>query len=109
MDALIAVLLIAGLVFFSGGTVGILRFPDAYTRLHAAGKMDTMGSLLTTVALALATLKPLGLSDLLTAAKIILIVAFVFVASPTATHAIVDAGLRAGLEPWQKQGARERK
>jgi len=31
-----------------------------------------------------------------------LIIIFVFIASPTATHAIVDAGVRAGLAPWVK-------
>ena len=43
-----------------------------------------------------------SLGTLLTSAKIILIVVFVFLASPTATHAIVDAGVRAGLAPWTK-------
>ena len=33
---------------------------------------------------------------------LILIVVFVFLSSPTATHAIVDAGVRAGLAPWTK-------
>ena len=39
---------------------------------------------------------------LLTALKIILIVVFIFLTSPTATHAILDAGVRAGLKPWRK-------
>jgi multicomponent Na+:H+ antiporter subunit G len=39
---------------------------------------------------------------LLTSVKILLILVFVFLASPTATHAIVDAGVRAGLSPWEK-------
>jgi len=45
----------------------------------------------------------LGLASLLTALKIILIVVFVFITSPTATHAIIDAGVRAGLNPWKKE------
>jgi multicomponent Na+:H+ antiporter subunit G len=39
---------------------------------------------------------------LLTSLKILLIVVFIFLASPTATHGIVDAGVRAGLAPWTK-------
>jgi multicomponent Na+:H+ antiporter subunit G len=39
---------------------------------------------------------------LLTSLKMMLILVFVFLASPTATHAIVDAGVRAGLAPWTK-------
>ena len=46
MDILTIFLLLCGLVFFTGGAVGILRFPDFYSRLHPAGKLDTMGSLL---------------------------------------------------------------
>jgi multicomponent Na+:H+ antiporter subunit G len=38
-----------------------------------------------------------------TSFKMMLIVLFVFVLSPTATHAIVDAGVRAGLKPWTKE------
>lgn len=102
MDIIVAVFLICGLVFFTGGAVGILRFPDFYSRLHPAGKLDTMGSLLMLVGLALFNLHHLSLGALLTSVKIILIVVFVFLASPTAIHGIVDAGVRAGLTPWTK-------
>jgi multicomponent Na+:H+ antiporter subunit G len=94
--------ILGGLVFFTGGTLGILRFPDFYSRLHPAGKLDTMGALLVLVGLVLYSLFPLTVTSLLTSLKIMLIVVFVFLASPTATHAIVDAGTRAGLEPWKK-------
>ncbi len=52
--------------------------------------------------MALYTLQELSIASLLTAFKIILIVAFVFFTSPTATHAIIDAGVRAGLGHWTK-------
>ena len=94
--------LILGLVFFSGGCVGILRLPDFYTRLHAAGKLDTLGSLLMMSGLALHTALQLTPSAALTAFKLMLIVVFIFLSSPTATHSIVDAGIRAGLEPWTR-------
>jgi multicomponent Na+:H+ antiporter subunit G len=102
MDIIVCVLLFAGLFFFTGGAVGILRFPDFYSRLHPAGKLDTLGSLLAMTAFALYNLHHFSLGALLTSLKIILILVFVFVASPTATHAIVDAGVRAGLEPWTR-------
>ena len=100
MRILSTLLLICGLVFFTGGTVGILRFPDFYSRLHPAGKLDTFG-LVTTMG-ALAVYVTFHLHEPLTALKIVLIVVFVFITSPTATHAIVDAGVRAGLRPWKK-------
>jgi multicomponent Na+:H+ antiporter subunit G len=100
MNWIAAILLILGLVFFLGGCVGILRLPDFYTRLHAAGKLDTLGSLLMMLGLALYSVLPLSLGAVLTALKLMMIVVFLFLSSPTATHSIVDAGLRAGLEPW---------
>jgi len=102
MDIIVCILLFTGIFFFTGGAIGILRFPDFYSRLHPAGKLDTLGTLLAMMALALFNLHHLSIGALLTSLKIILIVIFVFVASPTATHAIVDAGVRAGLTPWTK-------
>lgn len=102
MTWIVTAFLIFGLVFFTGGCVGLLRLPDFYTRLHAAGKLDTLGSLLMMLGLALFSALPLTLGALLTALKLMLIVVFIFLSSPTATHSIVDAGLRAGLEPWTR-------
>ena len=102
MDILVVLFLFVGLFFFTGGAVGILRFPDFYSRLHPAGKLDTLGLLLSLIGLALYNLHHFTLGAVLTSLKILLIVVFVFLASPTATHAIVDAGIRAGLAPWTK-------
>lgn len=103
MRIIIAILLICGLIFFTGGSVGIIRYPDFYTRLHPAGKLDTGGLVLTMTAFALYTIQPMTLEAVITSVKIMLIVVFVFITSPTAIHAIVDAGVRAGLKPWQKE------
>ena len=94
------VLIVLGLFFFTGGSIGILRFPDFFSRLHPAGKLDSMGLLMTLAGMALYTARDLSLPAILTALKILLIVVFVFITSPTATHAILDAGVRAGLGPW---------
>lgn len=102
VDVIVVICLVAGLIFFAGGTVGLLRFPDFYSRLHPAGKLDTSGALLVLFGLALHQLFPLTLGSVLTCLKLMLIVVFIFLASPTATHAISDAGFRAGLEPWKK-------
>jgi len=102
LNGIVIVLMFCGLVFFTGGGIGILRFPDFYTRLHPAGKLDTLGSLLMMTSAAIFSLHDLTLSNALTSVKIMLIVVFIFLSSPTATHAIMDAGVRAGLEPWEK-------
>lgn len=108
MSFFITILLIFGLVFFAGGSVGIIRFPDFYSRLHPAGKLDTGGLVITMSAFALYTVQPLTMTAVMTSVKIILILVFVFITSPTAIHSIVDAGTRAGLEPWEKKKGRNR-
>ncbi len=102
LNAIVIIFLFSGLVFFTGGGIGIIRFPDFYTRLHPAGKLDTLGSLLMMIGISLYNLHGISVNSVLTSIKIILIVVFIFLSSPTATHAIMDAGFRAGLRPWEK-------
>jgi len=103
MDIIVIGLTIAGLAFFFATTVGILRFPDFYSRMHAAGKGDTLSSMLMLLPLVLYNFHEANLANLLLAMKILLIGVFIFMASPTATHAIVDAGFEAGAKPWVKK------
>ncbi|MBL6970743.1 MAG: monovalent cation/H(+) antiporter subunit G [Desulfobacterales bacterium] len=100
MDIIVTLLLLCGLIFFTGGAVGIIRFPDFYSRLHPAGKLDTMGLLFVMIALAFYKLHHFSLGDVLTSLKIVFVMVFVFISSPTAIHGIVDAGVNAGLTPW---------
>lgn len=102
LNITVIIFVVLGLVLFSAGTLGILRLPDAYTRMHAAGKLDTLGSLCLLLGLAIWSGQGLDLPHLLVAAKILLILVFISIASPTATHSMVDAGMRAGIMPWRK-------
>lgn len=102
MSWLAALLICCGFVFFLGGSVGMIRLPDFYSRLHAAGMLDTMGLFLSMLGLALYLVADFSTANLLSGLKLILIVVFIFITSPTATHAIVDAGVRAGLKPWTR-------
>ncbi len=86
-------LLAVGLFFVLVGAVGVLRFPDFYTRLHAAGVTDTLGAELMLLGLMLQA------DSLYTAAKIALIGLFMFLTSPTSGHALANAAHTAGLEP----------
>ena len=88
MTGLAVVLISAGVFFLLMGAIGLLRFPDFYTRMHAAGKCDTLGSLL--VFLGLAVYQGFDVAS----AKILLIGLFIFLTSPTATHAIALAAHR---------------
>jgi multicomponent Na+:H+ antiporter subunit G len=104
VSVVVAILLIAGVFLFAVGVLGVLRFPDFYTRLHAAGKCDTLGSILVILALAIFNLQDFTFANLLVSLKILSILVFVFVASPTATHALTEAALVVGVEPWTKGG-----
>lgn len=103
MIILSALLIAIGLFFFLGGSIGIIRLPDFYSRLHAAGTVDTMGLFFTMSGLIVYLLQDFTLANVLIGLKIMLIVIFFFITSPTATHAIVDAGVRAVSEPWSKR------
>jgi multicomponent Na+:H+ antiporter subunit G len=107
MDIIVIVLTVTGMLFFFATTVGLLRFPDFYSRMHAAGKGDTLSSLLILLALVLYEFHEVNLANLLVAMKILLIVVFIFMASPTATHAITDAGFESGVKPWTKNPEEE--
>ena len=95
------VLVLAGVFFLTMGGVGLVRFPDFYTRMHAAGKCDTLGVLLVLVGLAIFE----GFT--LASAKILLIAVFLFLTSPTATHAIARAALTHKVELWTTEGRSE--
>ncbi|MEZ4485334.1 MAG: monovalent cation/H(+) antiporter subunit G [Syntrophotaleaceae bacterium] len=94
-------MVVAGL-FFAVGVLGILRFPDS-TRLHAAGKCGSLAAVLVIVGVALYNLADYSFANLLVSLKILAIAVFVFIASPTATHAITKAALVIGVEPWSRK------
>ena len=101
------ILVVTGLFFFAVGVLGILRFPDFYTRLHAAGKCDSLAAVLVIAGVALYNLADYSFANLLVSLKIMAIAVFVFIASPTATHAITKAALVIGVEPWSRKDHKE--
>lgn len=108
MNWVVTALLVSGVFFFAIGTIGILRLPDFYSRLHATGKCDTLAASLAVFAIALYNLQDLSFASVLVSWKVFAIVFFIFMASPTATHAITKAALVVGVEPWlKKKGTRK--
>jgi multicomponent Na+:H+ antiporter subunit G len=99
LDGLAYLLVFAGAAFCLIGAIGVLRFPDVYSRMHAAGITDTLGALLVLVGLMLLA----GWS--LATAKLIFILAFLWMASPTATHALAKAARHGRVEPMLSEGA----
>ena len=93
VDALSWALLMSGAVFLFVGGIGILRLPDFYCRIHAAGLTDTLGAGLILIGLMVQA------GWTLVAVKLLLIFGFLFLTSPTATHALARAALLNGLKP----------
>lgn len=93
IDILSWVCLLSGGLLGVVGGIGIHRFPDYYTRQHAAGITDTLCAMLILLGLGLQA----GLS--LAAFKLALIFVFIFFTSPTASHVLANAAMHGGLEP----------
>lgn len=92
------VLVSLGTFFFLTGTIGVLRMPDVYTRLHAAAKGDSLGTGLWLLGLALLS------GSTTVAIKLILLTVFVWVTSPTAAHCMARAAYRTGIRPDPRTG-----
>jgi multicomponent Na+:H+ antiporter subunit G len=90
-DALAVVLMLGGAFFLIAGTVGYVRLPDFFTRMHAIGKADTLGALLSLLGVAFCV----GWS--LVALKLVVVAIFIFIANPTATHALSRAAFLSGV------------
>jgi len=79
------------------GSIGLVRFPDFYTRMHATGKSDTLAVLFCLFGVAIYH----GLT--LDSIKLVLIAVFVFIANPTGTHSICRAAFRCNIKPWTRK------
>jgi multicomponent Na+:H+ antiporter subunit G len=107
LDLIVVLLLVSGLLLFAGTTIGLLRFPDFYCRVHAAGKGDTFSTMLLLSGLILYDLHDFSGAALLVGLKLFLVIVFVFISSPVATHAIIDAGYEARAPYWVKPAPSE--
>jgi multicomponent Na+:H+ antiporter subunit G len=88
-------LLATGAIFVISGGVGLLRFPDFYTRIHAAGITDTAGGGLILLGLLLQA------PDWGVAARLLIILLFIALSGPTATHTLAQAARRDGIHVWE--------
>lgn len=89
-------LLIVGAFFFFAGTVGMLRFPDVFTRLHALTKADNLGLGFLVAGLALES------GELAVALELAIIWALVLTSSSSSCQLLARAALRAGVQPWRR-------
>jgi multicomponent Na+:H+ antiporter subunit G len=90
-NAVTVALAAAGALFFLAGTLGLLRLPDFYSRVHAVTKCDTVGAGGILLALAL------HVAPHPEAFKIAMLLALVLLSSPTSGHALARAAHATGL------------
>jgi multicomponent Na+:H+ antiporter subunit G len=101
----IIIIITSGLCLFIGsflcisGGIGILRFPDFYTRMHAAGVTDTLGSGMILIGLMVLS------TDFLVFAKLVMVLLLTLLVGPTTSHVLAKAALHNGLTPKIDQGA----
>jgi multicomponent Na+:H+ antiporter subunit G len=90
--------IVSGSLFVVIGAVGTLRFPDFWSRLHAASITDSAGMIL------LVTGMCLQAGPTLITVKLLIIGLFLFITGPTSTHAVANAALVTGLRPKEGKG-----
>jgi multicomponent Na+:H+ antiporter subunit G len=93
LDVLSIVAIVAGAFFYLAGTVGLLRFPDAYTRLHALTKADNLGLVLVVIGLL-----P-QVDGVLTALKLLLVWLLVMLSSAAVSQLIARSARRRETRP----------
>ncbi len=87
--------IVTGTFFMFSAAVGILRMPDFYTRLHPAGVTDSLGAPFVLIGVAILN------GATLFSGKIILLILFMMLTSPTACHALAKAATYSGLKPYK--------
>ncbi|MDX1393008.1 MAG: monovalent cation/H(+) antiporter subunit G [Gemmatimonadota bacterium] len=92
-DLIGMVFVLSGALFAIVGAIGLLRLPDFYSRIHGAGITDTLGAGLVLTGLMLYA------GPSLAAVKLVMILLFLWITGPTATHALAKAALASGLTP----------
>jgi len=102
LDILSWILILSGGVFGIISAIGILRMPDVYTRMHAASIADTMAIGL------MFTGMMLQAGWTIVTVKLILILLFIFFASPTTTHALAKAAVAGGIKPILHEDRRKK-
>ncbi len=85
--------LIAGALFSIIGGIGLVRLPEFYSRMHGGGITDTMGAELVLIGLILLA------GPTLVAFKLLVILFFLTITSPSSCHALAKSALSKGLRP----------
>ncbi len=89
-----ALFVLGGAVFFAASAVGMMRLPDFYSRIHASGNSETLGSMLAFIGLIIYE------GATLTSLKMVLVFLIVFLANPIGSHILGKAAYKSGHKVW---------
>ena len=104
IDIIIITLVICSVLFFTLAVIGVIRFPEFYTRVHAASIGDTLSTMMLLLAVILFVLKTDGsFNSYLVSLKIFFIIVFMFLTGPTGVHTLLNAGYEIGRKPFIKK------
>ncbi|HBV85155.1 MAG TPA: cation:proton antiporter [Desulfosporosinus sp.] len=93
---LTALFLVIGCFLFMIASIGVIRFPDFYSRMHAAGKGDTMGQACIIIGLIIYS----GFNQV--SLKLLMIMIMILIINSTASHYLAKAAYTKGVKPWMK-------
>jgi multicomponent Na+:H+ antiporter subunit G len=94
LNVLVGFMLLAGGAFSLIASIGLLRLPDIYSRMHSASKAGTLGSGMILIALALFT------EDSSTMTRALAGFVFLLLTAPIAAHLLAMASYGAGYRLW---------
>jgi multicomponent Na+:H+ antiporter subunit G len=94
IEIIVGCILIVGALFALLAAVGMVRFPDLYTRMHAASKAGTLGSGLMLLALALYS------AEFSVVSRALAGIVFFLLTTPVAAHLLARAAYVTGTKPW---------
>jgi multicomponent Na+:H+ antiporter subunit G len=89
-------LMLVGLFFLFVGAIGVVRFPDVFTRSHAVGLTDSVGALFSLLGLAVYQ----GFNGNMV--RVLIVLGLLYLLNPVMTHVTLRAALRAGIRPWSR-------
>ncbi|MFP3872046.1 MAG: monovalent cation/H(+) antiporter subunit G [Candidatus Natronoplasma sp.] len=93
-DVIYYLFLVVGNMIMISGTIGVIRFPDVYTRLHASTKCDTGGAMSIIIAMFLSIEAPLAIR-----LKLLVLAFLIALINPMIAHAIARGAHKYGIKP----------
>jgi multicomponent Na+:H+ antiporter subunit G len=95
MELISSAFFVVGMAFMFFGTLGVIRFPDVYTRLQSSSKCDAAGVISILIGLML------GEGFSIVSLRILVIMVFLLLTNPVATHAIARSAAKRKIRPWR--------